>query len=569
MNMLSQIDSQKPVASAEQEIQTLLARVSTDVGAPFETSSIDLLRTYKEDSPADFQRIRASMKKSNSALRIGELDKAIGGDSVERQGPDSIADTLTAIAMAECVLFHDQDNQPYASFQRDGHTENWPVWSTGYSEWLSYRCFVNEGKSPRKAALEDALATIAGQAKFAGEEKDVAFRIAEKDGSYYLDLADEHWRAIEINQHGWDITDKPQVLFIRKNTMRPITPPVPGGDISLLWNFANIPKKDEILILTWLIEGLRAETPFAVLELIGEQGSAKSSTQSVLRDLIDPNEANLRGAPGSTDDIFIAAKNNHLVSFENLSHLSPQHQDALCILATGGAHAKRTFYTNDEETIIKIKRPVVINGISAVVVAQDLLSRSINIMMPEVQYQDAAKLKTEFEKARGSILGGILDLFVKALALLPDISIPQDQRPRMSDMAKLGEAITRSLDKAPGAFLSRYEECRREAIQRTVDSSPIASATISFMEDNPQGFSGLTKTLFKRLSEYRPDGKHGWPNSSKGFADAMRRAAPALRVLYIGVKMNTGRTNQGLTCSLTRLLEPSAKPDPDISAGSV
>ena len=52
----------------------------------------------------------------------------------------------------------------------------------------------------------------------------------------------------------------------------------------------NIPVADQPMLLTWLSEYLRAETPHVVLELVDEQGSAKSSTQRALRRLIDPNK---------------------------------------------------------------------------------------------------------------------------------------------------------------------------------------------------------------------------------------------------------------------------------------
>ena len=45
------------------------------------------------------------------------------------------------------------------------------------------------------------------------------------------------------------------------------------------------------------------------------------------------------------------------MSLENLSHLAPQCQDALRILATGGGYATRTLYTNAEETILECASP--------------------------------------------------------------------------------------------------------------------------------------------------------------------------------------------------------------------
>jgi hypothetical protein len=550
MSIMQTIESTSTFTSIDEQINAIVERTKEDVGAPFEPESIELFKVLKEQSNADWQRTRTNLKDANKSLLIVELDKAIRGGSEGDQNTDSIADTLTGIALAECELFHDDDKVPYASFTRESHTETWPVWSKGFNEWLSWRCFEEQGKSPRKTSMDDALATIAGNAKFAGEEKEVAFRVGQKGNAYYLDLADEHWRAIEISANGWKILDCSPIPFVRTSSMKALPEPVPDGDLSLLWNFANIPIDDHLLVLTWLLETLRPDTPFALLELTGEQGSAKSSTQSVLRDLIDPNQVNLRAAPKCNEDIFIAAKNNHFVSYENISHLSASYQDTLCVLATGGGFASRTLYSNTEETVIKIKRPVVLNGISAVVVAQDLLSRTVNIMMPEVTYRDALQLKTEFEQTRPAILGGLLDLFVRTLMMLPSIDIPPEQRPRLADMAKLGEAIARSMGYPPGVFLSTYEASRSDAIQRTIDASPVAVAALTYLENNPSGFTGPTKELFEKLRHFKPEDCVGWPKSSKGFADAMRRASPALRILGVEANMNVRKTKKGIECTL-------------------
>lgn len=118
------------------------------------------------------------------------------------------------------------------------------------------------------------------------------------------------------------------VYFTRTPSMRPLPMPVPigvtHGDVGLLWQHTNIPAHSRLMVLAWLLDCFRPDTPFSVLELVGEQGSAKSTTQSVLRSLVDPNKVMLRGRPKTVEDVFVAAANNWLVSYENLSGLTPE-----------------------------------------------------------------------------------------------------------------------------------------------------------------------------------------------------------------------------------------------------
>lgn len=174
-------------------------------------------------------------------------------------------------------------------------------------------------------------------------------------------------------------------IFHEKTSMQSLPLPQSGGELSLLWTFINIPEKDRLLVLAWMLESFRAETPKPILALAGIQGCAKSSTQSKIRELLDNNSSNLRAAPKAVEDVFISAGCNWLSSYENLSHLTPKMQDALCTLATGGGHSSRTLYTNDEETVIEAKRPVIINSIPNVITAQDLTDRSICIELPRVE----------------------------------------------------------------------------------------------------------------------------------------------------------------------------------------
>jgi len=531
--------------AAPNVIEAALLAVENDAGAVFEPDVLDALRTLKAGNLAEWQRLRGKIKAANKAVKITDLDRAISGSADGATDDTSIADTLVALAMEACELFHDEDGEPYASFERNGHRETWALWSKGYQEWLSFQLYQMTGKAPRKASLDDATATLAGMAKFEGETRSVALRVAQQNGRYYLDLGNDAWQVVEIEATGWRVLNESPVRFVRNSTLRALPVPQLGGSIDPLWDLINIPEPARPMVLVWLLECLRPDTPYALLELTGEQGSAKSTTQSILRDLIDPNEVNLRAAPKGREDIFIAAKNGHLVSFENLSHLSADYQDALCTLATGGGFATRTLYTNADETVIKLKRPVVLNGISVVVTAQDLVDRALHVDLPTIEERrTASEVEQEFEARRPSLLGAILDLFVLALRILPYIDIPARERPRMADFAFLGEAVYRVLGYQDGAFLEAYQAMRVEGVHRTLDSSPVATAVLDALAVRAGGLEGTAKELLAVLSAFKPDDAAGWPKSAKGLGDALRRAKPALRMLGVDI-IDLGRSKHG------------------------
>ena len=115
---------------------------------------------------------------------------------------------------------------------------------------------------------------------------------------------------------------------------------------------------------------LRPTGPYPVLVLTGEQGSAKSTCARMLRALVDPHEAALRAPPRNEHELFIAARNAHVLAFDNLSTVSPWLSDALSRLATGAGFAARKLYTDDEENVISAERPTILNSIDAVVTAK-------------------------------------------------------------------------------------------------------------------------------------------------------------------------------------------------------
>ena len=528
LDALQQHDADTTTSDAD---ALALAAEAGDVGAAFEPAALAALRDLRMQDFAGWMRLRTRLK--HAGVGITELEKQLrDGEGGTHADDESTTDKLIALARNQCQFLHDAQGVPYAVFESAGARQVYGVLSSGFSDYLSHAYYCIHDRAPTESSMKVTLATLRGQAQFEGEACEVFTRIAKTESGYWLDLCNEAWQSVQVTATGWAVVaGNGAPLFTRSSSMRPLPVPVRGGTLDALWPLVNIPLADQPMVLAWLLECLRADTPHVVLELVGEQGSAKSSTQRALRRLIDPNQADLRAAPKSVEDVWIAARNSHLVSLENLSHLQPQYQDALCVLATGGGYSARTLYTNAEETIIELRKPIMLNGISVIVTAQDLLDRCLHIDLPTIQSRElAGDMEDRFEAAQPALLGALLDLFVAVLAKLPSVSIAPEQRPRMADFGSLGEAVFRVQGQPIGAFLSRYNAMRKDGVLRTIDASPVGAALVGYMADMASGFNGTLSELLDRLERYRPHGE-AWPRSAKGLGDALRRLAPALRLI--------------------------------------
>jgi hypothetical protein len=152
----------------------------------------------------------------------------------------------------------------------------------------------------------------------------VFVRVAETDGTIWLDLGDKDWRAVRIDAAGWSVVTRPPVCFRRPRGMLPLPAPVSGGTMEELRQFVNVRSEDTWrLLVAWLVGAFRPRGPHPVLELQGEQGAAKSTTARLLRCLVDPCRSPIRAEPKDVRDLMIAATNGWVIALDNLSTFHP------------------------------------------------------------------------------------------------------------------------------------------------------------------------------------------------------------------------------------------------------
>lgn len=449
-----------------------------------------------------------------------------------RLGVDGMLAVLRTQYRAE--FFHDQDRIPYVSFVDDGRRYSYRVKDHAFKSWLNRNYFLTTRKSLVANVLQQILLLVEGIAVHEGPTRRVFVRIGEENGKIYLDLADESHRVVEIDANGWRILTDSPVQFRRPKGLRPLPDPVRSGSVEQLRSVINVTDDDWPLVLAWLVTAFRESGPYGVLVLLGEQGSAKTTTANYLRNLVDPSTAGLRSTPRDERDLMIAARHSWVLAYDNISKIHPWLSDALCRISTGGALATRALFTDDEEEIFHALRPVLINGIEDFVERADLLDRSLVCNVPRIEPERRRtrhELDAAYATARPKILGALLDAV--ACGLRHSASINPATLPRMADLARFAIAAEPALGLKNGDFLRALELNHRRAIELAIEASPVAVAVREFMDDAKKKVELTAAELLTKLNKRVDftDRPRDWPRSPKGIADALRRAAPSLRAI--------------------------------------
>jgi hypothetical protein len=494
-----------------------------------------------------------------SATAALESQQSEQGNDAERRGQTQ-TDVLIKLA-AEAIPFHAPNGTGYVDVKIKGHRETWTIESPTCRNWLRRRYYKVAGRVPSHDAVQRALEWLEAQAEFEGPERKVHVRVAREDGRIYLDLGDEHWRAVEITTEGWSIIADPPVRFRRPAGMLSLPIPSERGSLDSLKQFLNASESHFVLAVGWLLAALRGQGPYWVLALSGEQGSAKSTFSRMIRAILDPHNAPLRTLPRTEHDFYIAATSGHVLAFDNVSDLKPWQSDVLCRLSTGGSYGSRRLYTDQEEVLISAECPVITNGIEEVVTGQDLAERALQIALESISEDSRLpedELWPRFNEQLPGILGALLNAIVHGLKNYSNVA-PR-RLPRMADHYKFVVACQPALWPA-GTFEQAFWQNRDEAVQVGIEADPVASAIVEWASQQVQAtqtmqtmqtmpsrlppptelqiFAGTATDLNQQLRGYADEfvrkSMH-WPQLPQALSGRLKRAAPALRRFGITIK---------------------------------
>jgi DNA primase len=522
-------------------LSNLQQQLSTALG-----ESLPLIRSMFRQNA-----VTTTSTKREEAAKTSEEGE--GGTNSGEAGVKKSQATMLVELMEGVELFHTGEQRAYASLQIEDHFETWSLRSKGFRLIMRERFYRLYNTVPRAQALEDAICVLEARGLY-GPEIPVYGRLALHEGCIYVDLSNDKWEVVKISAQGWEILANSPVKFRRTNGMQPLARPVAGGRLDELLDYINVKPPEWKLLAAWLVCALNPDCQYPVLTINGEQGSAKSTACRFIRRLLDPSITLLKASPKDERDFWIAAQNSWVLAYDNLSEIPNWLSDTLCRVATGGGNATRLLYTDDEEVFFDARRPVLLNGISALGSRGDLLERSLIINLPaiaEEQRMSEKQLVREYEEALPRILGGLLNAASTALANVGQVKL--DRLPRMADFTMWAVAAESAFGgSSPYSFLEVYAGQRANSHYVALEASPLGQAFVKWYSRYSRGRIGaasqwlgpaadLLEELEQSLSEKElrwTIRQSGWPKNARALSVQLHCLAPNLRALGIEISFD-------------------------------
>lgn len=374
------------------------------------------------------------------------------------------------------------------------------------------------------------------------EDQRIAKWVTEKGETvielYYGDKDDQR---IIVSPEGVKNTQsESKRIFNHTENLKPYPELAEHGDTERLLKYLNMPSGDKPLLIIWIAYTLAhpksAYTNYVILQLVGGQGTGKSTLCTIIQRLIDPSSIGLRTFPGNITDLAIAAQNSHLLMFDNLRSVGQDMSDKLCICSTGGSVPKRKLYSDGTEFVMKLHGAVILNAISPVVVEPDLADRTLTIELKQMaERKSQENLMAEFERDLPIIFRGILDFISKVLTVLPDIEVSAPSR--MIEFSQWLAAYEQIEGKPKGLYQEVFLESQKDAKALGLHQVPLPSAILAFMEgrDEWQGTPAQLLFALEDATRSRAQNSREFPKNSISLSMKLKGLIEPLRQQNIQV----------------------------------
>jgi hypothetical protein len=308
--------------------------------------------------------------------------------------------------------------------------------------------------------------------------------------------------------------------------------------------------------------------PMPIPAVSGPHDSAKSTLLTTVKYHVDPvgSIPALLDKWGRSDDQKrrgLIVSRSYLTYFDNMSHLSNEESDELCLYATGSDYQERKLFSNTEIVRYQLQANVGYNGINDLARNPDLISRVIPFELEKLKHKIPYTLYwKQREIERPLILGYLFDVITRVIPryekeVLHSNSIKTTHR--LADFIILGEIIAQELGEKPGRFLEIFQNVvAQEQNAKAIENNSFAQILIEYIlsrryvdaDGKPITKWHTTTTLlyselvsFAKAKNYSVIGDWDFPHDPVGLGKKLTRLKSTLISMGIKIERKKDRAN--------------------------
>lgn len=526
---------QKPTVSKDElMLQEVLSRVRVDKQLPD-----GVYRCYCPAHDDQNSSLDVGLKDGKLFIRCWagctqeEVLQAIGLEKGAER--DSTSQKLLKIAEGY-EYWRNKNKEEFVTVTVGGEIRNLRVNSTEFKKLLQFKFCQRYGKAAHTQALYEVITALAGKALVEGKEYQTFVRVGKIDDLIELDLC--NGKVVQITKEKIEIVTTPFLKFERTTSSLPLPDPdlnVEKEEWELLAQIINTSRNDLILMLAWLLGCFNIDGEFPILNITGErEGIGKTTATAFLKSIVDPSVVNIKPLPKTEDDFVVVCLHNHIVAFDNLSHITDTMSDALCRISTGSALAKRKLFTDTEAVQYFVKKPVILNGIDLFAERRDLRRRCVHVELERIDKPRPINLLSrQFQSIHPKILGWLIKSV--QLALKEEISETLD----LTDLASFVSFICRTEKMFPVSgrqFIDLFKTNRLNVSIATISENPITTFLNELLADKEEWQGSMTELYSLFFKKYADTPfKSQIPKDAKSLSRKIRRLISDLENMGVEV----------------------------------
>lgn len=371
-------------------------------------------------------------------------------------------------------------------------------------------------KTLSRAAAEQAIGRYAAKGDVPGNIiRDAGKRIIKVGNTVWIDLRDDQNSIYRVTpEHcgpSYPYNPGMDILFDRDGgAVMPLPKRKEGNWLEWFAGLLRMPEDMKMLFAVHVCHMLCVwhETPFALF--VGPEGSGKTVTASMVKELVDPTGLNStsNSLPKDEDRLAMVLTKEQVQLFDNVSYIPMPVSDMLCKACTGGVHRVRELYTtNNVRRIPFYKMRIFLTSVmNDVVRAPDLASRVLRYDVPPGQ-TDKSKdnLEEEYVRNRPHMLYAALDAVGKAMKEYESRKEYYSNLPtttRMVDFERFGSAIAYVLGDKEHTSIKKYQEIMQDNMTMMMADEPMVRLIEKLLEtDDTNEYFNLTSIFYARIRE--------------------------------------------------------------------